>query len=71
MGKRTYLLKIDEATRKQLVSKQIKMSNVIKRITGKEKKPTFTKIAKICIANPIYLNDFELVKVNKKNNKIL
>jgi len=68
--KKRYILKIDEATRKQLIIKQDKMAKVIKRITGKDKKPPFTKIAKLCIFNPIYLNDLELIKLPKKKYKL-
>ena len=71
MGKKVYILKIDEATRKKLEDKQLKMAGVIKRITGKSKKPSFTRIAKLCISNPVWLDDIELIKLHKKKNKIL
>jgi len=67
---KTYVLKIDETTRKLLELKQTKMSQVIKRITGKEKKPPFTRLIKILSQNPIYLDDRELIKLSSKKRKL-
>ena len=70
MAKKVYILKINEATRKQLEMKQDKMAKVIKRITGKNQKPPFTKIVSLSLRSPIYLDDSELLKLPKKKYKI-
>jgi len=66
MGRKTYIMKIDVETRKALEVRQDKFANLIKNITGKEKKIPLTKILKISVKNPIEANYFDALKLQRK-----
>jgi len=70
MAKKTYVIKIDKETRTALENRQYKFANLIKNLTGKSKKIPLTKVLKISVKNPIELNYFDALKLQKKlNNK--
>lgn len=50
--------------------KQQKMSKIYTEITGKKKKIPLTRVMKVMAAQPLYLNDKELVKLFGKRRKI-
>lgn len=69
MAKKTYVIKIDAETRKALQARQYKFANLIKNLTGKERKIPLTKVLKISVKNPIELNYFEELKLQNKLTK--
>ena len=64
-----YLIKIDEETRKALEARQYKFKNLIKGITGKERKIPLTQVLKISVKNPIRANYFDELELHKKLTK--
>ncbi len=66
MAKKTYVIKIDGETKKALENRQSKFSNLIKNLTGKDKKIPLTKVLKISVKNPIQVNYFEKLKLQNK-----
>jgi len=66
MARKTYVMKIDNETRKALVVRQYKFANLIKNLTGKEKKIPLTKVLKISVKNPIEANYFDALKLQNK-----
>ena len=69
MPKKTYVIKIDADTRNALQVRQFKFANLIKKLTGKEKKIPLTKVLKISVKNPIEANYFEALKLQNKLTK--
>jgi len=63
MARKYKIIRIPEEANNALVQKQIAMSGVYKRLTGKTKKLPITKIVSIVSAQPIFMNDNELVSV--------
>ena len=66
MGKKRYVIKIDSETKKALETRQFKFANLIKKLTGKEKKIPLTKVLKISVKNPIELNYLDALNLQKK-----
>ena len=62
-------MKIDAETRKALETRQFKFANLIKNLTGKERKIPLTKVLKISVKNPIEANYFEALKLQNKLTK--
>ena len=69
MHKKTYVIKIDNETRRALETRQDKFKALIKKVTGKEKKIPLTKVLKISVKNPIRLNYFEAIDLERKLKK--
>ena len=69
MARKTYVIKIDSETRKALQARQYKFANLLKKLTGKEKRIPLTKVLKISVKNPIELNYFDALKLQKKLSK--
>jgi len=66
MGKKRYVIKIDSETKKALETRQFKFANLLKKLTGKEKKIPLTKVLKISVKNPIELNYLDALNLQKK-----
>ena len=66
MERKTYVMKIDAETRKALETRQFKFANLIKNLTGKERKIPLTKVLKISVKNPIEANYFDVLKLSKQ-----
>jgi len=66
MARKTYVIKVDAETKKALEVRQDKFANLIKNLTGKEKKIPLTKVLKISVNNPIELNYFDALKLQNK-----
>ena len=69
MARKSYVIKIDAETRKALENRQYKFANLIKKLTGKEKKIPLTKVLKISVKNPIEANYFDALRLHKKLTK--
>jgi len=69
MARKTYVIKMDEETKKALETRQFKFANLIKNLTGKEKKIPLTKVLKISVKNPIEVNYFEALHLKRKLTK--
>lgn len=54
--------RISERAYKNFLIKQERMSKMFSKITGKNKKIPMIKVINIASENPIYLDDYELVK---------
>jgi len=59
-------LSIPLAYYKNFLDKQTKMSSAYQKITGKPKKISLVRVIGIASANPIYLDDGELVSAAKR-----
>jgi len=66
LGGKSYVIKIDAETRNALEVRQYKFANLIKNLTGKEKKIPLTKVLKISVKNPIEANYFDALKLQNK-----